>query len=184
MKLSLPVRLLYIAAVALVLADLDWAAKAWALDQLRPDQLVLNTDRPWHAVLTPPVLAVILVACARTRLLALGAGVIIGGALGNMGEFAVFGRVTDFIPLGLPYRGAVWSPADFFLAGGLLVLWAGAVRARDQEPMPIPGNHGMSTMPITATTVPATTEASAAMTRPAAITESAAMKRAPLDMEA
>ena len=48
--LSLPVRLLYIAAVALVLADVDWAAKAWALDQLRPDQLVLNTDRPWHAV--------------------------------------------------------------------------------------------------------------------------------------
>ena len=51
--LSLPVRLLYIAAVALVLADVDWAAKAWALDQLRPDQLVLNSDRPWHAVMTP-----------------------------------------------------------------------------------------------------------------------------------
>jgi len=85
MPLPLPVRFLYITAVALVLADVDWAAKAWALDQLRPDQLVLNTDRPWHAVVTPPLLAVILVACARTRLLALGAGVIVGGALGNMG---------------------------------------------------------------------------------------------------
>jgi lipoprotein signal peptidase len=126
--LSLPVRLLYIAAVALVLADVDWAAKAWALDQLRPDQLVLNTDRPWHAVMTPPVLAVILVACARTRLLALGAGVIIGGALGNMGEFAVFGRVTDFIPLGVPYRGSTWSPADFILLTGLVLLWIGAAQ--------------------------------------------------------
>jgi hypothetical protein len=66
MPLSLPVRLLYIATVALVLADVDWAAKAWALDQLRPDQLVLNTDRPWHAVVTPPLLALILVA-ARGR---------------------------------------------------------------------------------------------------------------------
>jgi len=43
------VRFLYITAVALVLAEVDWAAKAWALDQLWPDRLVLNTDRPWHA---------------------------------------------------------------------------------------------------------------------------------------
>ena len=74
------------------------------------------------------MLAVILVACARTRLLALGAGVIIGGALGNMGEFAVFGRVTDFIPLGVPYRGSTWSPADFFLLTGLVLLWVGAAQ--------------------------------------------------------
>jgi hypothetical protein len=59
---------------------------------------------------------VLLIACARTRLLALGAGVIIGGALGNMGEYAVFGRVTDFIPLGMPYHGSTWSPADFLPA--------------------------------------------------------------------
>jgi lipoprotein signal peptidase len=70
-----------------------------------------------------------LVAVARTRLLAHGAGVAIGGGLGNMAELVVFGRVTDFIPLGIPFRGAVWSPADCFLAIGLLVLWAGAVRA-------------------------------------------------------
>jgi lipoprotein signal peptidase len=128
MPLSLPVRLLYITTVALVLADIDWAAKAWALDQLRPDQIVLNTDRPWHAAVTPPILGVILVAFARTRLLALGAGVIIGGALGNMGEFAVFGRVTDFVPLGVPYRGSTWSPADFFLLTGLALLWVGAAQ--------------------------------------------------------
>jgi lipoprotein signal peptidase len=70
------------------------------------------------------------VAVARTRLLALGAGVAIGGGLGNMAELAVLGRVTDFIPLGVPFRGAVWSPADLFLAAGLVLLWIGAVRTR------------------------------------------------------
>ena len=49
-------------------------------------------------------------------------------ALGNIGEFAVFGRVTDFIPLGVPYRGSTWSPADFFLLAGLVLLWVGAAQ--------------------------------------------------------
>ena len=75
-----------------------------------------------------------LIAVARTPLLALGAGVVIGGGLGNMAELAVFGRVTDFIPLGVPYRGAVWSPADFFLALGLVLLWVGAVRSGGRLP--------------------------------------------------
>jgi lipoprotein signal peptidase len=81
-------------------------------------------------VLVCAVIGAGLVVVARTRLLALGAGVVLGGGLGNMAELAVFGRVTDFIPLGVPFRGAVWSPADFFLGAGLVVLWIGAVRAR------------------------------------------------------
>lgn len=128
MALSLPVRVLHIAAVAIVVAGIDWGLKAWALEALRPDQIVFNVSRPWHLVLVCAVIAVGLIAVARTPLLALGAGIVIGGGLGNMAELAVFGRVTDFIPLGLPYRGTVWSPADFFLAGGLVVLWVGAVR--------------------------------------------------------
>jgi lipoprotein signal peptidase len=124
----LPDRVLHVAAVALLVAGIDWALKAWATAALRPDQIVLNTNHPWHLVVASAVIAVGLVAVARTRLLALGAGVVIGGGLGNMAELAVHGRVTDFVPLGIPFRGAVWSPADFFLAGGLVLLWVGAVR--------------------------------------------------------
>ena len=130
MPLSLAVRLLHIAAVALVVAAVDWGLKAWAVEALRPDQVVFNHDRPWHAWLVCAVLGAGLVAVARTTLLALGAGVVVGGGLGNLAELAVFGRVTDFIPLGVPYRGAVWSPADFFLVCGLALLWIGAVRTR------------------------------------------------------
>jgi len=130
MPLSLPVRLLHVAAVALAVAVVDWGLKVWAVEALHPDQIVFNTDRPWHVVLVCAVIAGGLVAVARTRLLALGAGVAIGGGLGNMAELAVLGRVTDFIPLGVPFRGAIWSPADFFLAAGLVLLWVGAVRTR------------------------------------------------------
>jgi lipoprotein signal peptidase len=151
MPLSLAARLLHIAAVAVAVAVIDWALKAWALEALRPDQIVFNTDRPWHAVLVCAVLGAGLVAVARTPLLALGAGVVVGGGLGNMAELAVFGRVTDFIALGVPVRGAVWSPADFFLALGLVLLWAGAVRARGQEAMPMPGNRGMTAITGSAT---------------------------------
>ena len=102
--------------MALAVAGIDWGLKTWALAALRSDQIVFNVDRTWHYVLVCAVIGAGLVVVARTRLLALGAGVVIGGGLGNMAELAVFGRVTDFIPLGVPFRGAVWSPADFFLA--------------------------------------------------------------------
>jgi lipoprotein signal peptidase len=121
-------RLLLIASVAVMLAVIDWSLKTWALAELRPDQIVLNSDRPWHLILVSVVAGAGLVAVARTPLLALGAGVVIGGGLGNMGELAVFGRVTDFVPLGFPFHGAVWSPADFFLAAGLVLMWAGAAQ--------------------------------------------------------
>ncbi len=124
----LPVRVLHVAAVALLVAGIDWVLKAWALAALPAGQIVLNEHRPWHLVVVSAVIAVGLIAVARTRLLALGAGIVIGGGLGNMGELAGFGHVTDFVPLGVPFRGAVWSPADFFLAGGLVLLWAGAFR--------------------------------------------------------
>ena len=131
---SLPVRLLFIAAVALVVAAADWGLKAWAVEALRPGEVVFNVDRTWHFVLVCAVIGAGLIVVARTRLLALGAGIVTGGGLGNMAELAVFGRVTDFIPLGVPFRGAVWSPADFFLAVGLVVLWVGAVRAGRARP--------------------------------------------------
>ena len=128
MQMPLPVRLLHIASIAVTLAVIDWSLKTWALIDLRPDQVVLNTDRPWHLLPVAVLLGAGLVAVARTQLLAIGAGIAIGGGLGNLGEYLVFGRVTDFVPLGFPFKGAVWSPADFFLAAGLVVLWAGAAQ--------------------------------------------------------
>jgi hypothetical protein len=80
MPLSLPVGLLHIAAVAVMLAVIDWSLKTSQIE-LRPDQVVFNTDRPWQV-----------------------------------------------IPLGIPFRGAVWSPADLFLAAGLVLLWIGAAQ--------------------------------------------------------
>jgi hypothetical protein len=124
----MPFRLLLLAAVAVTLAVVDWSLKTWAQIELRPDQVVLNTDRPWHVIPLAVLIGAGLVVAARTPLLALGAGVVIGGGLGNLGELALFGRVTDFIPLGIPFRGAVWSPADLFLAAGLVLLWIGAAQ--------------------------------------------------------
>jgi lipoprotein signal peptidase len=74
------------------------------------------------------VIGVVLIVTARTWLLALSAGVVIGGGIGNMAEKAVFGQVTDFLPLGVPYAGTTWSPADIFLIGGLVLLWYAAFR--------------------------------------------------------
>jgi len=128
MPLSVPVRLLHIAAVAVMVAVVDWSLKTWAMIDLRPDQIVLNTDRQWHAIPVCLVIGTGLVAVARTPLLAVGAGVVIGGSLGNLGEQAVLGHVTDFIPLGFPAKGSTWSPADFFLIAGLFLLWAGAAQ--------------------------------------------------------
>ena len=137
--LSLPVRLLHIAAFAVIVAVIDWSLKTWALIDLRPDQIVFNTDRSQNVIPICVIIGAGLVVVARTPLLAIGAGVVVGGALGNLGELAVFGRVTDFIPMPVPQRGAVWSPADFFLIIGLALLWAGgaqysrarALQARD-----------------------------------------------------
>jgi hypothetical protein len=128
MKLSLAARLLLIVAVALAVAAADWGLKAWALVALSPDQIVFNADSTWISAVVLPVIAVVLIVAARTRLLALSAGIVIGGGIGNMAEKAVFGQVTDFLPLGVPYAGTTWSPADIFLIAGLALLWYGAFR--------------------------------------------------------
>ena len=158
MPLSLPLRLLNIAAVAIAVAVIDWSLKVWAQIDLPPEDIVLNTDRQWHAIPVCIAIGIGLVAVARTPLLAFGAGVVMGGALGNLGEQWVFGHVTDFIPLGIPTKGATWSPADFFLIAGLAMLWVGgaqysrrrALQARDpvhgrrrrarREGDPLPGD--------------------------------------------
>jgi Signal peptidase (SPase) II len=179
MPLPLAARLLRIGAVALTVLAVDWALKAWALGAV---PVVFNTEHPWWAVLVTGVLAIGLIAAARTPLLAFGAGVTIGGGLGNLAELVIFGRVTDFVPLGVPWRGAVWSPADFCLAAGLVLLWVGAVRAQP-SPMPMPGNQGKVNVPMPMTMKPSTYETEARSTPPSTITASPATQRKPLDIE-
>ena len=130
MPISLPLRLLMIASVALVVAAVDWVLKAYALEVLRPDQVLFNpADRPFTLAVACALVGGGLMAVARSRLMALGAGLIVGGGLGNLAELAVFGRVTDFIPLGVP-SGSMWSPARRKRSAGMVLLWIGAVRAR------------------------------------------------------
>ena len=126
--MPLPLRILNLAAVAIAIAVVDWSLKVWAQIDLPPEDIVLNTDRQWQAIPVCIVLGIGLIAVSRTPLLAFGAGVVTGAALGNLGEQAVLGHVTDFIPVGFPAEGSTWSPADFFLIAGLLLLWAGAAQ--------------------------------------------------------
>jgi hypothetical protein len=185
MPLSLPVRLLHIVSIGIIVAVIDWSLKVWAQIDLPPEEIVLNTDRPWHTIPACLLIGAGLVAVARTPLLAFGAGVVVGGSLGNLGELAVFGHVTDFIPLGIPTKGATWSPADFFLVLGLVLLWAGAVQARRRQspaPAPMPGNQGSVNVPMPTTMTPTTVETVATSTAPSAITASPMAQRAPLDM--
>jgi Signal peptidase (SPase) II len=153
-------RLLNLAAVAIAVAVVDWSLKVWATIELPPEEIVLNTDRQWHAIPVCLIIGAGLVAVARTPLLAFAAGVVMGGSLGNLGEQWALGHVTDFIPLGIPSKGATWSPADFFLILGLVLLWVGAVQARRRQPspppMPMPGNQASSTAPSAITASPMT----------------------------
>jgi len=62
----MPFRMLLLAAVAVTLAVLDWSLKTWAQIELRPDQVVFNTDRPWHVLPVAAIIGAGLVVAART----------------------------------------------------------------------------------------------------------------------
>jgi lipoprotein signal peptidase len=62
---------------------------------------------------------------ARTPLARCGAGVLLGGAIGNLGELAVIGHVTDFIPFP---RGWLASPADLAIYLGMVLVIGDALR--------------------------------------------------------
>jgi lipoprotein signal peptidase len=63
-----------------------------------------------------------------------GLGLFLGGVLGNLGELAAFGRVTDFIPFPPGWHAA---PADLFTLSGYALFSAGILgdlrRARERR---------------------------------------------------
>jgi signal peptidase II len=64
--------------------------------------------------------------CARGRLGALGFGLILGGAVGNLFDRIVFGHVTDFFDLDTPFRVLqtfpVFNIADCALTVGVVLM--------------------------------------------------------------
>lgn len=86
---------------------------------------------PWHQhyVERPVSLALVLLLAAlvislfcRSRLIALGAGMITGGALGNLNDIAKQGFAWNMFPA--PAPNLYFNLADFFLlVGALLCLW-------------------------------------------------------------
>ena len=74
--------------------------------------------------------------CGRGKLAALGFGLILGGAVGNLFDRIVFGHVTDFFDLDTPLRVLqtfpVFNIADCALTVGVVLMIASLLFARPQ----------------------------------------------------
>jgi Signal peptidase (SPase) II len=96
----------------------DWALKAAAI--ATHSLISFHTkDIPWHLLPESFIAVGILVLGIRTRVSRIGVGLCVGGALGNVGELAAFGSVTDFIPVP---PGMLASPADVAIIAGFLLV--------------------------------------------------------------
>lgn len=68
---------------------------------------------------------------------------VLGGALGNLIDRAVFGQVTDFLLL--HYRGWAWpafNVADSFITVGVIILIAHSLFGGDESPAARAAEHG------------------------------------------
>jgi lipoprotein signal peptidase len=115
-------------------AAADWALKAGAV-AVGLHIVHHERDMPWKLILLVLVLDFVwAIAYARTPLLRLGIGLWFGGVLGNIGELAARGHVTNFIPFPARY---VASPADVCLIVGYAIfalgLWKGVAEARRRK---------------------------------------------------
>lgn len=125
------------AGVALVMvgaAVADWVLKAGAV-AVGLHTVHHTRELPWAVVvLILSVNFVWFIFYASTPLLRLGIGLWFGGALGNLGELAALGHVTNFIPFPARY---VASPADLCIAAGYAIfaigLWKGVDGARRRK---------------------------------------------------
>jgi signal peptidase (SPase) II len=123
-----------VAPLLIAVAATDWALKAGAV------ATGLHTapharDTPWVLIaLVLGVNFVWLVAYAPTPLLRLALGLWFGGALGNFGELAAHGHVTNFIPMPAGY---VASPGDLCIVAGFALFtgtrWWRAVEERRRK---------------------------------------------------
>jgi lipoprotein signal peptidase len=102
----------------------DWALKAAAI---ATHSLVSfhAKEIPWQLLPESLIAVGILILGVRTRVSRVGVGLCVGGALGNVGELAAFGSVTDFIPVP---PGMLASPADVAIIVGFLLVNVDSLR--------------------------------------------------------
>lgn len=95
----------------------DWALKAGAVAIGLRHQFhwLYEREISWLIVLVAVVGLGGMISAAQTRLQLIGLGLVLGAALGNLGELAALGRVTDFIAFP---PGFLCSPADLFVTVG------------------------------------------------------------------
>ena len=123
-----------VAPLLIAVAATDWALKAGAVASglhTAPH----SREIPWTLIaLVLAVNFVWLIAYAPTPLLRLALGLWFGGALGNFGELAAHGYVTNFIPIPAGY---VASPGDVCILAGFAIFtsgrWKRAVEARRRK---------------------------------------------------
>ncbi|MGH7089012.1 MAG: signal peptidase II [Stellaceae bacterium] len=147
-------------AVAVVVALLDQGAKAWILRLFaaRPDVHVIhvtsflnfaltmnrgmsfglfNSDANANALIFAVVAAVIVAALlvwlkhAHDRLLEIGIGLVIGGAIGNVADRLTRGAVVDFLDVHAgPWHWFVFNLADAAISVGVALMLIDGLRGR------------------------------------------------------
>ena len=126
-----PRRAALMAGVALAALVTDFVSKEIAV-ALEPDALLFHvSERTVFGLGTSLILvaaATSLLACVLpSRVVALGAGVALGGALGNLTSrtwWSAYGGSPDFIPFA---DGSTGNVADIFIGMGALAMLLGAV---------------------------------------------------------
>jgi hypothetical protein len=113
-------KLVSVAPVIIGTAVADWALKILAVssDQQIAFHWFDERQHPWLVVILAVGFAGAITTTAQTRLSIVGVGVVVGALLGDYGELAAFGRVTDFIAC--PADSAC-APADLFSFIGWLL---------------------------------------------------------------
>jgi Signal peptidase (SPase) II len=123
-----------VAPVTVAAAAVDWALKAGAVAG-GLHVVYHEREMPWKLIVLVLVLDFVwIIAYAGSPLLRIGIGLWFGGVLGNIGELAAHGHVTNFIPFPARY---VASPADICLIVGYAIfalgLWRGITERRRRK---------------------------------------------------
>jgi signal peptidase II len=124
------------------------AANAWLTERIAIAGSFIGLSLSYNTGISfgirlPPVLQELLIAAAwigvcvlawrseRVPLLMIGYGMIVGGALGNIIDRVIDGRVTDFIQVS---TFPIFNVADSFITIGVLCVLAQMVRMRARTP--------------------------------------------------
>ncbi len=116
-----------VAPLVLAVAVTDWSLKAGVVATGSRFSFHELRDKPFSeiSVLIALVGVGMLLSAPRSRANDAATGLILGAALGNLGELLAFGRVTNFIPFP---PGWLASPADLCGYAGLAILYGDTLR--------------------------------------------------------